>query len=251
MSERDLELTAYRIAHTEGWSIEPAPAMREWMQQTAFQVANRCLPLVIANQAGWVIRCPYRFKATWNGKQGPDALVLEFPDREERAPRQISSIFGEGIISFSIPWLFRTSDGYALQVRGPTNSFKDSVVPLDGLVETDWSPYTFTMNWKVTKPKTEVWFKKDEPVCMIAPFPIGILERFAVRHEHIESEPDLFDAFLKWRESRSKQYRDLEAKGTPSFRLDYVRGSKPDGTFANAHWSRLKLAEFPLAPDPP
>src|SRR5262245_26539006 len=212
--------------------------MRDWMQQTAYQVANRCLPLVIANQAGWIIRCPYRFKATWGGKQAPDSLTLEFPDKEERAPKQVVSIFGEGIISFSIPWLFRTSQGYALQVRGPTNSFKDNVVPLDGLVETDWSPYTFTMNWKVTKPKTEVWFKKDEAVCMVAPYPIEILERFAARQEHIESEPDLYEAFLKWRAARQQQYRDLQTKGAPAFRLDYVRGSKPDGTFANAHWSR-------------
>lgn len=248
VSARDLELTAYRIAHSEGWTIEPAPAMRDWMQQTPFQAANRCLPLVIANQAGWVIRCPHRVKAVWNGKQAPDGLRLEFPGGDERAPRQVVSLFGEGIISFSIPWLFRTSEGYALQVRGPTNSFKDDVAPLDGLVETDWSPYTFTMNWKVTKPRSEVWFRKDEPVCMITPFPVAVLERFAARAAHIESDPDLFNEFLKWRESRTKQYRDLEGKGAPSFRLDYVRGSKPDGTFANAHWSRLKLAEFPAAP---
>ena len=62
------EIVAYQIADTTGWVLEPMERRREWMEQTPSKGANRCLPLVIANQAGWVLRCPGRFKARWDGK---------------------------------------------------------------------------------------------------------------------------------------------------------------------------------------
>ena len=35
-------------------------------------------------------------------------------------------------------------------VRGPTNSPKDGIAALDGIIETDWAHSTFTMNWRFT-----------------------------------------------------------------------------------------------------
>lgn len=240
------QLTAYKIGRTKGWGLEPATPKREWMSQTLHNGANRCLPLVIANQAGWMLSCPVRFKATWSGKAAPDSVTFEFPENEDQAKRQILSIFGSGIISFSIPWLFRTSEGFGLFVRGPTNYFKDNLAPLDGLVETDWAPYTFTMNWKIVKPKTPIWFKQGDPICMIIPYPIALLEQFEAKTAQIDDDAELYDAFLQWREQRKKQFTKVEAGEPPekTYRLDYVRGAKPDGTFANAHWSKLKLARF-------
>jgi hypothetical protein len=102
------------------------------------------------------------------------------------------------------------------------------------------------MNWKVLKPKTPIWFKKGEPICMILPYPVALLEQCRTRQESIEGEPALFQAFLKWRETRTQQHRDLEAGKDPAmtFKLDYVRGANPDGTFAGSHWSKLKLGRF-------
>jgi len=34
---------------------------------------------------------------------------------------------------------------------GPPNWPKDGVYPLSGLVETDWLPFPFTMNWQMTR----------------------------------------------------------------------------------------------------
>ena len=64
----------------------------------------------------------------------------------------VSSNFGYGIVTWYLPYLFRTSPGYNLWVRGPVNSPKDGIVPLEGLVETDWAEATFTVNWKITRP---------------------------------------------------------------------------------------------------
>ena len=36
-------------------------------------------------------------------------------------------------------------------VTGPFNQPKDAIQPLTAIVETDWAPFTFTMNWKFTR----------------------------------------------------------------------------------------------------
>jgi Family of unknown function (DUF6065) len=43
--------------------------------------------------------------------------------------------------------VFRTPPGCNLYVRGPANSPKDGIAALEGIIETDWSEATFTMNW--------------------------------------------------------------------------------------------------------
>jgi hypothetical protein len=43
------------------------------------------------------------------------------------------------------------------------NSPKDGIAPLTGVIETDWLPYPFTMNWQMTRPGS-VRFDKDEAV---------------------------------------------------------------------------------------
>ena len=115
------KLTAYEVSSTANWIMEPAGGKREWMDATPDKFAYRCLPLVMANQAGWVLRCPLNFSARWNGgSQGSDTKVT-FPDGEGPNAGQIRSHFGSGILTFSMPWLFRTSQGYGLWVRGPSN----------------------------------------------------------------------------------------------------------------------------------
>ncbi len=44
-----------------------APTNRGWMSATRGDWANRCLPLLIANQSGWELRTPSAFTATPDG----------------------------------------------------------------------------------------------------------------------------------------------------------------------------------------
>ncbi len=172
------KLLAYTVSSTEGWTIEPAPGKRDWMDATGEKFAYRCLPLVMANQAGWVVTCPLNFKAVWNGKSGLTDTTIQFQDGEGPNVGQIRSHFGSGIITFSMPWLFRTSPGYGLWVRGPTNAqLKDNIIPLDGIVETDWTPYMSTMNWKVEclATRRSSSRKATRSRCWM-PFPLGLLE---------------------------------------------------------------------------
>ncbi len=68
-----------------------------------------------------------------------------------------------------MPCLFRTEPGFDLMVQGPVNFPRDGVYALSGVIETDWSPYTFTMNWRMTRPGASIRFKKGEPFCHVFP----------------------------------------------------------------------------------
>src|ERR1700755_2509816 len=159
--------------------IEPASRWREWMNATAGRSANRCLPLLMANESGWVLKNPAAFTATWDGSDGRDAIQIEYDDACPANRMLASSHFGSGVLTFAVPYLFRTPPGFNLLVRGPANLPKDGICALDGLVETAWSVATFTMNWKITRPNHPVSFEEAEPFCMLVPQRRGELERFA------------------------------------------------------------------------
>ena len=233
-----MKLTAYEVGHDAGLDLEPAPLKREWMDATPDGFARRCLPLLIANQSGWVIRSRYAFTATWEGAEPASSLRVDYDEPD--ASRTATSHFGSGILTFHVPWLFRTTQGWNLLVRGPANAPKDGATALEGVVETDWAVATFTMNWKLTRPGLPVRFDAGEPVCMIVPQERGVLERFrcAVR----EPDAELSEQYRAWARSRSVfNGGPREAK---DWQRDYMRGSSPGGASATEHQTQLRLNEF-------
>ncbi|MFI4916202.1 MAG: DUF6065 family protein [Phycisphaerales bacterium JB060] len=237
-------LTAYIVSDDTGWSIEPAGPTREWMDKTPGKGAYRCLPLAMANQGGWVIPCPATVSMRWNGKDMPDALTIKVHDGPKGIDQFIVSHFGSGIVTFRLPWLFRTPPKIGLLVRGATNYPKDYAVPLDGLVETDWSPSTFTMNWKVMKRGTDVWFRKGEPICMIMPYPLALLEWTEPGATNIEKDPATQKAYLSWAASRQQAITRHQG-GQDTWQKDYMKGQTAGGTVAPEHHrTRLKLKQF-------
>lgn len=239
-----IRLEAYVVSSTDNWTLMPAPARRDWMDQTHDKFAYRCLPLVMANQAGWILTCPLNFSAVWGSRDDRHGVVLNFPEGEGRNRNQIRSHFGHGIVTFSLPWLFRTEPGYGMLVRGPTNYPKDNLTPLDGIVETDWAPYTFTMNWRIQRRNTEVFFKKGEPICMITPFPLAALETVEPQIMELRDNPEFARDFQDFVRRRDENLRMLDATRESSFQMDYMRGHKPDGTPVEQHRKAFKLAEF-------
>ncbi len=211
---------------TTGMPIEPAPLERDWMEATHNRFAYRCLPMVLANQAGWLIPCPVRFTARWNGGPRTQDLRFWFP-RGFRRPIVLSH-FGTGIITFTIPYLFRTPKDVNLWVKGPSNAPKDGVQPLEGIVESDWSPATFTMNWQVTRPNHPIRFEKGEPICMLVPMPRHLAEELRPRRSPLRDNKKLHAEFEKWRESRLEFNESLarmdEEAVQRGWQKDYVLG---------------------------
>jgi hypothetical protein len=141
-------ITAYLIHDHVTMGVYPAPVERAWMSAAHERHPYRCLPLNIANQNGWVLTSPVGFRAYWYGGPNPQDLELRFDGEPDPS---VASHFGSGVVTFSLPFLFRTPPGVNLWVKGPSNWPKDGICPLEGVVETDWASSTFTMNWKVTR----------------------------------------------------------------------------------------------------
>lgn len=239
-------LIAYRVSQFPTLEIAPAPIGREWMSNTADGFANRCLPLLIANQAGWWVTSRQRLRVVWNG--GPQLADTSVELVEGEAPAVAASHFGHGVVTFTIPYLFRTPPGWNLLVRGPANWPKDGATALDGIVETDWCPATFTMNWKLTRPTLPVWFEPGEPIAMILPVRRGELEAFDPEVKPLDADRPVARAYREWRRSREQFLVDLKVPGSDAddekWQKDYVHGRRPDGTVAEGHQRKLNLRSF-------
>lgn len=138
------ELVAYALDdRAQDVTLLAGPSRRAWMDALPDRYANRCLPLLIANQAGWLLLNPQTVWLSWDGRAGLDAVTVEY---EGDVPQtRALSHFGHGIVTFHVPFLFRTTPGWNLLVRGPANCPIDGLYPLEGVVETDWSTATFTL----------------------------------------------------------------------------------------------------------
>lgn len=241
-----LRLKAYVINSDDGWSIEPADARRDWMSSTLGKAALRCLPLAMANQAGWVVKSPLTFRARWTQRKsdGKYTEITVASKEDEKYRKSIATNFGSGIVTIVLPWLFRTPPGIGLWVHAPANMPRPDVYPLEGLVETDWSPYPFTMNWKITRPKVDVSFRKGEPVCMLTPFPLDMLERIEPRKLPMANDRKLAENWRIAYERRAEEMRVQRTRTHGEFELNYMRGYAPDGEEAPVHRSNFKLKKF-------
>ena len=238
-------LVAYEVRDSEGFELVTAPPGRDWMNATNERFANRCLPLLMANQAGWLILNNCRQSVKWNGGQGKDAV--EISCNVSPRPHAVSH-FGHGIVTWNIPLLFRTCPGYNLLVRGPANHFKDGIAPLEGLVETDWAPATFTINWKITRIGMWVTFEEGEPLCMVVPQRRGELEAFAPQILPAAADTELLGSYQSWKDSRATFIRDRKDPSTAAakegWQKHYFQGRSLDGSIAPEHQTRLRLRSF-------
>ena len=196
-----MNLTCYTL--DTPWKLEPAPVKRDWMN-TPGNFPYRCLPLTIANAAGWIIRAPCPFVAHWNGGRAPNDVMLYFEPEHAAYAQHIDSNFGHGVITFHFPMLFRSSHATSLRVSGIPNLPKYNALGLEGIVETDWLPFTFTMNWKLVRPFIPVPFAKDEPICFLQPSSLDLIESQEPEIKPIKDDPVLMQQYLAWAASRQQ-----------------------------------------------
>lgn len=106
--------------------FEPARAGREWMNATDQRFAYRCIPLSIANASGWEILSPISFQVTWTGDASKHSMIIRSLNDPSRVNRFVTSHFGHGVLTFHTGYLFRTSPGWALWVRGSPTAQKET-----------------------------------------------------------------------------------------------------------------------------
>jgi Family of unknown function (DUF6065) len=239
-------LIAYKLVNDPSMPIVPARSSRSWMDATAGKFANRCLPLLIANQSGWLILNSHEFRATWNGRADNAGVRIEYLKGPE--PHPVSCHFGHGILTWTLPYLFRTSPGYNLLARGPANLPKAGVYPLEGVVETDWSMASFTMNWKLMQPNLPVTFVIDEPICMLVPQRRGELEEFRPEIRGLDPGSEIGRQHHQWAQGREQFLIDLAKSGSDAQRRGwekhYFHGRSPGDAAAPEHQVKLHLKDF-------
>jgi hypothetical protein len=224
---------------------------RDWMDKTDKTFAYRCLPLVIANSHGWSFHLMQDLKVLWGGGNGVESIRFDRPDQSKKI---CTSAFGYGILTFYIHGLFRTSPGWNLMIGGSANFPTDGIYPLTGVVETDWSPYTFTMNWKITRPNHWITFQKGDPFCSIFPVERHCLQSVEPHYRTLSDDPKLKADHEAWSQSRSDFNRDLKIPGSAAhqqkWQKNYFRGKNlQDVNGTDHHLTSLRLKEF--APPPP
>jgi hypothetical protein len=211
----------------------------------------RCLPLTMANTTGWEILCPVGFSATWNGGQHQNDITFKadhpFPGFEDF----VKSHFSSGVVTFHPGYLFRTPPGWSMWAGGAPNHIKDGIQPLEGLVETDWLPFPFTMNWLFTRPGT-VKFVKGEPFCFITLVQDKPLESFEVVQKSLESDMELkgqYEAWFRQRADFNKKIGKRDPQATKeAWQRFYFRGELPEetGPAPESHVNKRRLASKKL-----
>jgi hypothetical protein len=221
-----MKLTAYAV-NPNPLKIRPAKFDREWMDSFPDKHAYRCLPMVIANCHGWELLCPERIELEWNG--GPKCVDLTITSDH---PTFAKSHFSRGIVTLHTDYIFQTEPGWNLLVTGPFNKPKHNLYPLTGIIESDWLPYTFTMNWKMGQ--GHALFVKDEPFCCVFPIPKNYLEDVELEIKQLEDNSELQQRNLDMIKSR---------EASKEWNKHYFIGRHADGTKIEGHSNKLRLKE--------
>jgi len=221
--------------------IRPCQPTRDWMDQVPGKFIYRCVPLTAANTQGWEILNPVDAEVVWNGGDGNLDL------RVNGTPHQLGpqSHFGSGMVTWYLPFLFRTPEDCGLVVTGPANHEHDDSVPLDAFVRTDWLPFPFTMNWRLTRKNEPVRFKAGEPICRVFPMPLALLNETQLEVRRIEEDPGFLAELGTWHQRRQEnaaaaakavaewQQGGAKPTGEGAWNSAYVKATKPgeDGKF--------------------
>jgi hypothetical protein len=226
--------------------LRPASPTRIWMDNSINKNPYRCLPLTMANSYGWELLSKSEVIAEWNGGQGMDDVKITrvsgtcFP----------TSHFGEGVITWHTGYLFRTESPYGLYVTGSPNEPIHNITCLSGIVETDWLPFTFTMNWKFTAPG-KVHIKQGDVIAHVFPIDVRIFEEItSAEIAPISSNSDLNKEFKEWSESRNS-FNKSPRKHT-EWQKNYFKGVDLKGNKSEGHKTNPNVPNFfPASPEPP
>lgn len=152
----------------------------------------------MANRLGLEIAINRKVRVLWDGSEGYDCIKTN--------PQWIDCVsnFGSGVISFSIPYLFSTPRGWSLWVGGPSNDPMDGVAPLEGIVETGWTPFTFTMNWRMTMIDEWATFHAGQAIARVFPIRIAPIKELEFNLRGKDALPKRKRAdYERWYEERA------------------------------------------------
>jgi len=127
---------------------------------------------------------------------------------------------------------------------GSPNRAYSILQPLEGIVETDWLAFTFTMNWRFAYPG-EIRIPKGERLCFITPIAHSVVGEIEPRILDIEDDPDLAKRFATWRDSRLKFNAGLKANDPAAIKKGwekrYVKGDTLGAAAPDFHINKPRM----------
>jgi hypothetical protein len=229
--------------------VRPARAKRQWMDDFPDRHAYRCLPLSIANAFGWEVLCPIPLEIRWNGGMTvEDIQVIDLKELPGGAPVEhfCRSNFSRGIITFHLDYVIETEPGWGILATGPFNDPKPTAAPLTGVIESDWLPYPFTMNWQLTEPGI-TRFEEGESFCFFFPVPRRVLPETELQIDRLADDPELQARHNQFRDARDGFMARVRAGDQEAIKEAWQRhyfvGRHPDGTLGSEHLNKLRLKE--------
>jgi hypothetical protein len=220
-----MKLIAYNTYDYQCQRLVPAARTRDWMDKTPGAFAYHCLPLVMANSLGWFLISDVPCEMEWDGTEPASGLKVwateELTEKEKHFLP--TSHFGSGVLTFHAEFMFTTERRISLITKGPANYPKHGIQALEGVIETDWLPYPFTMNWKLTAKNTRVRFERGEPIAQIVPWPLDTLDEVDPEILMLQDNPELYAKYEDYRKKRFVFNKKFEQDGKKRQKY-YVRG---------------------------
>lgn len=199
-----------------------------------------CLPLVIGNQYGFIIRSYYSWSAIWNGTSGTDAITINIENPDPDPHQLISSHFGSGIVTVQNRFHFRTPPGINLVTFNPPNFLMPDIQNLTGVIEADNLRRDFTFNLKITEPNKEIKISKGQPIAALFPIPRYFVDDFKIKidNELFSDEVIRYERIMGSKFSYERRGPDTKKPHGAGRR--YWKGEDADGNKFIDHQTRFK-----------
>ena len=215
--------------------IEPlyGKTKRDWFTSHFYY----CLPLIIGNQYGFLIKSMRDFEIIWDGTHN-DAKI-NFLNDDNDYKQTIINGFSQGIVTVQNRFALKTPPNINIMTIQPPNMFIEGCSIMTGVIETDQIRRDFTFNIKITIPNRKIQIKKGDPLGAFIPIPRNFVENFK-----LNLVTDLFDKSFHEKEivesqnlSKERNSTDLEKPHKAGRR--YFSGIHSDGEIYKNHQKRL------------
>ena len=203
-----------RKSHPNAATIEPLPANREWMDETAEKHAYMCFPLSVTNRLGWGISFPEDISFIWDGVTDTTADHIQIL----KGHRYASTVRGNATVSLSTGLIFETDELTTTLAMPVPNLFIRGAQSYTTLISTSFYMPELPLAWRVTEPNIEITIPAGQPVAAIMPISLtNLQENYTL--EIIDGHPDhpYWDEIRKYGDAAelknsvgdwSKMYRD-------------------------------------------
>lgn len=174
----------------------------------------RCLPLTIGNQYGFTVSSEFDIGFEWNGGDHFEDLRIYVDDSgfslDNLKYPNISTHFGNGIMTINTPFFFRTPPGVNLMTINPPNFVVPNVTVMTGVIEADNLRRNFTFNLKIQMPNIKVVIPAGYPLAAFIPIPRYYSDEFSLDFAENIFSKEVIDEELKAEKDAGKHRSEVE-----------------------------------------